>query len=211
MAHPRVLSILGKDFWRGQSTEQEGADQHGGASLHLDAALGTTRSHAHEHSRPRKRRHYSALAEEGTEVHSGPMESKDVYGGMPGVGKSEGQCFKEGGLPGHPLTHHLHKVPWAHQWPLGPWLRSSYAGICLLSQDPLPPGLWLLAEGEMLPGSSRFDADAVMSISVFTPSPPRALSLQHRPPSAGSKERSGCLSSCWPQADPRDPRVIAGT
>lgn len=82
--------------------------------------------------------------------------------------------------------------------------------MLLCRPGPPPPGLWLPAEGEMLPGSSRFAADAVMFISVFTPTSLRASSLRHSPPSAGSVERSGCLSSCWPQADPHDPRVIAG-
>lgn len=83
-------------------------------------------------------------------------------------------------------------------------------GCCFFGQDPLPPGLWLPAEGEMLPGSSRFAVDAVVFISVFTRTSLRASSLRHSPPSAGSVERSGCLSSCWPQADPHDPRVITG-
>lgn len=66
------------------------------------------------------------------------------------------------------------------------------------------------AERRMLPSSSRFATDAVVSISVFTPTSQRFLSLQFSPQSAGSVERSGGLSSCWPQADPCDPRVIAG-
>lgn len=39
----------------------------------------------------------------------------------------------------------------------------------IFSQDPLSPGLWLLTEGEVLPGSSRFAADAIVCLSVFTP------------------------------------------
>lgn len=48
-------------------------------------------------------------------------------------------------------------------------------------------------------------------LSVYTiVSEMRASSFQHSPHQQGVRRDRGCLTSCWPQTDPRDPTVITG-
>lgn len=64
----------------------------------------------------------------------------------------------------------MHKGLGAHLWgaeSLGQALLCWDAAI--LNEDPIPPDLWGLAEGEVHLGSSGFAVDAVVYISVFTP------------------------------------------
>lgn len=127
--------------------------------------------------------------------------------GLSGVSEPEGQCFRKGGLRGGlPLT-----LPSARgtrsTGSLGQVLPGSDAAFPACGRIPVPQAC----------GSPSREKDASQLIqicngccrvhlSVYT----NFSSLQFSPQSAGSVERSGGLSSCWPQADPCDPRVIAG-
>lgn len=124
--------------------------------------------------------------------------------------KARGQYLGKGGLGDYPLNHHMYQVPCAHLWAWGPRVRPSYAGVLLFSASTFcSSGWWLLAEGEMLLGSSC--GWCCVHLGVYTiVFEMRTVSLQHGPPSAGARRHHGCLASCWPQTDPVTPESSQG-